>query len=247
MRRAFLLLETIARAPTPPTAAELSAASGLNVSTVYHLLNTLEVDSLVTRADDRRYRVGPQVLYLASTISVSVLEHPGVVAELDMLHASRRETTYVGAWQGGEIVVVAVRPGLVPVVVGGLGVGHQQDSHGATAKAILAFSEPERVERYLQSRHRLMVDREAFDVELTLVRERGFALDDGSFAEGVTCASTPILAADGSAAGALSIAVPAERFHRSSDTLVPELAAAGRRASEQLGYRGWERCDHGSA
>jgi DNA-binding IclR family transcriptional regulator len=236
VQRASLLLDAIARAPAPPTAAELALAAGLNVSTVHHLLNTLEVESIVTRGDDRRYRLGPQILFLASTVPAAVLEHPGVVAELDELHARSRETTYVCAWQGGEIVVLAVRPGLVPVVVGGLGVGYRQHSHGATAKAILAFSEPERVERYLGSRQVSIVDREAFDAELGLIRERGFALDDGRFAEGVTCASAPILAAVGNAIGALSIAVPSERFHISADALIPELAAAGRRASAHLGY-----------
>src|SRR3990172_7194720 len=203
VQRASLLLDTIARAPAPPTAAELAVAAGLNVSTVHHLLNTLEVESIVTRGDDRRYRLGPQILFLASTVPAAVLEHPGVVAELDELHARSPEATYVCARQGG---------------------------------AILAFSELERVERYLGSRQVSIVDREAFDAELALIRERGFALDDGRFAEGVTCASAPILAAAGNAIGALSVAVPSERFHISADALIPELAAAGWRASAHLGY-----------
>jgi DNA-binding IclR family transcriptional regulator len=237
VQRACFLLDAIARSAAPLTAAELAASVGLNVSTSYHLLNTLEVQGLVGRGSDHRYRLGSQILRLAGTVSLGVLEQPGVVAELEELHSRSRETTYVGAWQAGEIVVLTVRQGLVPLVVGGLGIGHRQNSHGATAKAVLAFSDPERVERYLRSRSLTVVDREAFDAELVLTRERGYALDDGNFAAGVTCASAPILGADGRATGALSIAVPADRFRDSSEQLIAAVAAAGRRASAHLGYR----------
>jgi DNA-binding IclR family transcriptional regulator len=94
VERVSLLLDTIARAPASPTAAEHAVAAVFNVSTVHHLLNTLEVESIVTRGDDRCYCLGRQVLFLASTVPAAVLEHPGVVAELDELHARSRETTF---------------------------------------------------------------------------------------------------------------------------------------------------------
>jgi DNA-binding IclR family transcriptional regulator len=194
----------------------------------------LEAEGLVARGEDRRYRLGRQALYLGSSFARGILEQPGLVAELDELHARTRETSYLGSWNDEAVVVLMVRPGLVPVMVGGLGVGDRQDAHGATAKALLASARPEQLERYL--RRRPVLDREAFEAELQIARNRGFALDDGKFAEGVTCVSAPVLTAENRTIAALSVAVPADRFRKQADTLVQEVADAGRRASANLGY-----------
>jgi DNA-binding IclR family transcriptional regulator len=244
VQRACRLLDAIARTPAPATAAELASATALNISTCYHLLNTLEVESLVVRGEDHRYRLGSQVLALAAAAPAGIPRLPELLGELDELNVRSRETAYLVAWQGSEIVVLAVRLGLEPVVAGDTRIGYTENAHArASGKAILAFTSAERVERYLRDHPlrpitaRTVVEPRAFAAQLEEVRRRGFSVEAGEYAEGVTCVAAPILAADGAALGALSLSVPASRFRESSKLLADEVAVAARRASGLLGYR----------
>jgi DNA-binding IclR family transcriptional regulator len=225
--RACRILRAIVESDDPPSAADLAHSLGLNVSTVHHLLNTLVAEGMARKGPDRRYSLGPTIHYLASTVQWEVLARPDVMRELDELHRRTQETTYAGMWQGDEIVVGVVRPGVVPVVVGGLGVGQRQDSFGATAKALLAFSRADRVNRYLKNARRPP----GFDRELAEVRERRYAVDVGRFAEGVACLAAPVTGPDGLAIGTLSVAVPSERFKAKQHALVEAVITASLRAS----------------
>src|SRR3954451_24070358 len=65
--RAVELLEAIAGAPEPETAPALADACGLNRSTAWRILATLEHHGLVERdPDTSRYRLGGGVLRLAA-------------------------------------------------------------------------------------------------------------------------------------------------------------------------------------
>lgn len=65
--RAVVLLKAIANSPHPPTVWELANASGINRSTTWRLLGTLEHHGLVERdTATQRYRVGFAALQIAS-------------------------------------------------------------------------------------------------------------------------------------------------------------------------------------
>jgi DNA-binding IclR family transcriptional regulator len=195
---------------------------------------------MIRKSSDRRYLIGPTLHFLASSVQWDVLALPEVLREFDELHRRTRETTYVGLWQEDEIVVGAVRPGVVPVVVGGLGVGQRQDAYGATAKALLAFAHPQRVERYLE-RLGAKGRPPAFDSELAGVRANRYAIDIDRFAEGVACLAAPVTGPDGFAIGTLSVAVPSHRFEATRESLVGAVVAAGRNASSRGPEDGSER------
>jgi IclR family acetate operon transcriptional repressor len=85
-----------------------------------------------------------------------------------------------------------------------------------------------------------IVDAAALRRALEEIRERGYAMDDEEYDEGVRCVAVPVMATPTELIGALSISAPVNRLTRQRSTeLVPllrrsasELAAAVREKAE---------------
>jgi len=94
--RAAELLEAIARAPEPETAPELADACGLNRSTAWRILATLEHHGLVERdPDSNRYSLGFAVLRLAAAAG-----HAGLDLVLGIPRAPRPMHTSLETMDG---------------------------------------------------------------------------------------------------------------------------------------------------
>ena len=121
-------------------------------------------------------------------------------------------------------------------------VGKRTPLHATGAgKALLAALPPprrdallERVELRAYTPHTI-VDRAALRRTLDDIRERGYAIDDEEYDEGVRCVAVAVVPARGSAVGApiaaLSISAPASRLSRQR---CGELAPALRRTAADL-------------
>ena len=68
--RALELLAAVASSDHPPTVAQLSAVCGLNRSTAWRLLATLETHGMVERQPSGGYRVGYGALRLGAAADV---------------------------------------------------------------------------------------------------------------------------------------------------------------------------------
>src|SRR5215467_2639579 len=72
--RAVALLKSVASATTPPSALELAQACGINRSTAWRLLRTLEYHGLVDRDEiTQRYTVGYGALSVAAAVTDDAL------------------------------------------------------------------------------------------------------------------------------------------------------------------------------
>ena len=72
--RAVALLKSVADATTPPTALELAQACGINRSTAWRLLRTLEYHGLVDRDEiTQRYTVGYGAISVAAAVTDDAL------------------------------------------------------------------------------------------------------------------------------------------------------------------------------
>jgi IclR family transcriptional regulator, acetate operon repressor len=72
--------------------------------------------------------------------------------------------------------------------------------------------------------------------ELDNVRQKGWALDDGQFQEGVCCIAVPFFRSGGCVAGSLAVSVPAARFPAARERIADAVRTSALRASELLGY-----------
>jgi DNA-binding IclR family transcriptional regulator len=243
--RALAFLEIVAQAVRPPKLKEVTAQLGLNVTTGYHMLNTLQRAGYLTREPDGTLRIGGR----AAVLYQGLLRHFVLGRDLhpivEQLSLQTHETAYLSSLSGEGVVVQALVEGTQAVRVTALYVGFSGDEHiRASGKAVLAFMpDIDRTALLIHSMGELTVREhvglmDQLDSELAEVREQGWALDDRQFQDSVCCVAAPFFTSDGTVSGSIAVSLPADRFPQSKPEVVSAVRAAGRRISETLGYQG---------
>lgn len=217
LTRGLQLLESVAAGRTAATLTDLHDASGLPKSTIVRLLSTLTDAGYLVRADERpSYVLGPAVLRIATPYLDSLDVTDLVDAPMRALAETTRQTVNLGLLDGFEVLHLAVvtpsRPlyfdaapgGRAPVYCTGLG------------KALLASLPEGQVAAHLPPTPWPGVQHgarplgpEELGAELRRTQERGYALDENEFAEGLTCVAVRLATA---APVALSVSGPSGEF-----------------------------------
>jgi DNA-binding IclR family transcriptional regulator len=208
VQRAAALLEAIADSPEPRTAPELAERCGLNRSTAWRILATLEEEGLVDR--DRltgRYSVGAAVARLAAAASDSLprLARP----HLEELSRGTGETVSLAVPR--RLQLVYVDQVQAPHVMAADWLGRAVPLHAtSTGKALLAFLPPAELEAALTQSLPRFTDRTITDParlreELERVRRRGYAVSRGELETALWGASAPIRDRAGRAGAVVSV------------------------------------------
>ena len=195
--RAASLLKAIADSPHPPTVVELADACGLNRSTTWRLLTTLDHHGLVERdAVSQRYSVGYAALRLAAAA-----EHDPIVRRarpvLERLALETGETVNLAVAKRATLVYVdQVDP---PTIMAPNWLGRPVPLHATSSgKAFLAFLPeeereallPPRLERFTRT---TVTSRRRLEQQLEQVRRAGYSLCAGELEESLLGASAPVL------------------------------------------------------
>jgi DNA-binding IclR family transcriptional regulator len=207
--RAALLLKAIGDSRHPPTVVELATACGLNRSTTWRLLATLDAHGLIERDPvSQRYSLGYAFLRIAAG------------AELDPLVRRARPVLERLAEDTGEATNLAVarRFNLVyvdqvdpPQIIAPNWFGRSVPLHAtSTGKAYLAFLTPEeqavalpqRLVRYTAT---TVTERHVLEAELEKVRRDGWAVCVGELEESLYGASAPVLSEQGRPVAIVSV------------------------------------------
>lgn len=238
--RACRLLLFVSEQADGCTATEAASAAGMALPTTYHLLNTLVAEGMLVKDSRRRYTVGPKVGALSDAFLRQQSAPEYLLAPLHQLAETTGETAYLTGWRGEEIRVLASVEGAHAVRVAGLHSGYYAHGHArATGKLLLAYARPEVREAYLRKNPptaltpRTIVDVAALEAELALTRERGYAIEQEEFAEGVGCASAPVLE-HGVVIAAYTISAPIHRFGERRQALIDAVVHTAR----SVGARG---------
>lgn len=235
--RASQLLTLVASKRTNNSGKALAEAAGLAVPTAHHLLSTLAAEGLLAQDERARYLLGPKITVLANALDRDGAPPGYMLSTLHEIAEKTGETAYLVKWRRSDIQIVNVVEGTHPVRVV-VPEGPYRDAHArASGKLFLAFLDEDIREDYLRShpirkltpntisaRGKLMKD-------LETIRERGYAIDQEEFQEGVSCVSVPVFEDDVILAG-YSISVPTQRFDEHRERLISvllELASAATR------------------
>ena len=195
--RAAALLKAVADSPHPPTVVELATACGLNRSTTWRLLATLDAHGLIERDSvSQRYSLGYAFLRIAAGAEVDPLVRRARPV-LERLARDTGEATNLAVARRFSLVYVdQVDP---PSIMAPNWFGRPVPLHAtSTGKAYLAFLSPEeqaaalpeRLPRYTQT---TITDRRRLDSQLAQVRRNGFAVCLGELEESLFGASAPVL------------------------------------------------------
>lgn len=233
--RAAELLEALAAAPEPETAPALADAVGLNRSTAWRILATLEHHGLVERdPDTSRYRLGVRILGLAAAAGdepLVRLAHP----ILRRLADATGETVNLAVARRLELVYadqVQARHVMAPNWL-----GHTVPLHAtSTGKAFLAALPdaelvPLALERFTAT---TITDPAALRAELATVRERGYAVSLGELEAALWGVSAAALDAAGRPAAVISVWGTDARVRDRLDELGARSAAAAAELAARL-------------
>jgi IclR family acetate operon transcriptional repressor len=207
---------------------ELADSCGLNRSTTWRLLATLDSHGLIDRDPiSQRYSLGYAFLRMAAGAEVDPLVRRGRPV-LEQLAQETGETTNLAVARRFSLVYVdQVDP---PHVMAPNWFGRTVPLHAtSTGKAYLAFLPeeekeavlPRRLERYTRT---TVTDRRTLGEELAAARRDGYAICVGELEESLFGASAPVLSEQGRPVAIVSVWGTAHRLPRE------RLAEVGRQA-----------------
>src|SRR6185437_5527418 len=222
---------------------EIAKGLGVHKSTAFRLVATLERHDIVSQTEDRgKYRLGVGVLRLAGATRV----------RLDLVQESRPVTLELAGRIGEtvNIVVLSGQEALYLDQVAGpsalqmhMWAGQRVPLHATSnGKVLLAFAGPGTAARLLHDplarfTERTIASVAELEVELDVVRQRGYAVAVDELEQGLTAVSAPIFGIDGHVVASVSASGPSFRI---PDSRLPEVAAAVCSAAAGISRRlGW--------
>jgi IclR family transcriptional regulator, acetate operon repressor len=239
VERALAFMEAVAQARQPPRLRDVAETLGINVTSSYHLLNTLQLAGYVTRDADGTLRIGGRAAILYRGLVRNFELGRELSPLVGALSATTGETAYIAALNRGKVFIQALVEGDQAVRVTGLYVGFSGSEHiRASGKAVLAHL-PDQERDSMLGRCLPGATTEELDAvldELRQVREQGWALDDGAFQEGACCIAAPFFRPDGFVAGSLAVSVPATRFTAAREDITEAVLSSAQQASQIVGH-----------
>jgi DNA-binding IclR family transcriptional regulator len=233
--RAAALLKAVADSRQPLTVLELASATGLNRSTAWRLLATLDRHGLVERDPvTQRYSVGYAVLQMAAGGDYDALVRRARPA-VERLANETGETASLAVAKRFDLVYIDQVE--APQVMSPNWLGRPAPLHATSSgKAFLAWLSPEeravltsgRLKRYTPT---TITSRAKLERELHDVRERGYSVCVGELEETLWGVSSAILNGQERPVAIVSVWGPEHRVRRER---LPEIGKDAVRAARQI-------------
>jgi IclR family acetate operon transcriptional repressor len=232
VHRALDVLEALAAAGGTASLTDLAAACGLPVPTLHRLANTLAGRGYLRQGPGRRYSLGSRLVPLGTDAHALLGER--ALPVLRGLAELTGESANLAVLTQGRAEYVAQAPGRHTMRTF-TEVGNRVALHcTGVGKALLAAIAPAHAARLLGAgplearTAATLTDPVAVRAELELIRERGYALDEGEMEIGVRCVAVGM---PGTAPMAVSVSGPAARM---TDDRITPVVAALREATARL-------------
>jgi DNA-binding IclR family transcriptional regulator len=227
LHKVVAILEAFSTERRTMALAEICAATGFPRSTAHRLAASMREVGLLDQDRQRdRYRLGIRLFGLGNIVLANMDLHREARPVVASLSRVSGHLVHLAAFDGRRAVVihrVDPSPGggapltlveAAPVHCTGVGKAILAFQPAATLEAILAAD----LERYTDT---TITSGRKLRAELRLIRERGYAVDDGEHQPGTRCVGAPIRDPSGRIVAGLSVSGPARALRRDQ---VPALA-----------------------
>jgi IclR family transcriptional regulator, KDG regulon repressor len=201
VKRAFQILDLVARRDNNLTISDLSRELGISKSTVHGIAQALEgIGAVVRNEETKCYTLGMTLLQLAHTAYARLDLKDVARPFLDDLMKSTRQTVFLGIRSGDRVSIIdtvestqdlkitAHIGARIPLLVG---------ATGKVFMASLPESEAAQLIRSVGLRRNTensITDPEQYMEEIRTARKAGYALDNGEYLQGVRAVAAPIYA-----------------------------------------------------
>lgn len=242
--KALDVLEYLASVGEATGVTEVSRQVGLDKSTTYRILVTLEHRGYVAQDElTRKYRLGFKFLELYQSASGPMELKKVAGPVLDKLVRDCNETSHLGILDKGEVFYLESRECFQLMKVASH-VGLRNPIHcTALGKALLAVLPEEEVELLCKEKglkrftDHTLTSLAKLKKELEKIRKSGYAVDNQELYYGTRCLAAPVRNHEGKVIAAVSIAGPSNRVTPDKiKGLSKKVMAAGGEISKLLGY-----------
>jgi DNA-binding IclR family transcriptional regulator len=208
-------------------AQEVAKALGLTAPTAHRILAALQRHGLVERETaTKRYRLGLSLFAMGAKAADGTGLRRLCRPALTRIAAQTGDTVFLMARSGFNVVCVDRQEGsyIIGSLTGHIG-GQVPLGVGSASLAILAFLPIEEAEIVMEANARLYDDyiglnSDVIRAQLTYVREKGYALDQGQLVAGISALAVPILPQGRDVMAALTINMTSARLPKKR---IPEL------------------------
>ncbi|WP_044747471.1 IclR family transcriptional regulator [Bacillus alveayuensis] len=241
--KAIQILEILAKNPKGLLIKEISIELKINLSTTYHLINTLLDYRYVNKLEDDVYILGYQIPFLHNAFLQSQTSHSILNTHLQELSNVTQETVYLGQEVNGEIILTGIIECPQAIKVNALYIGYKDYTYArALPKSIMAFWSDEKIKEYFKGKTFEKITEstpssldELMD-ELIEVKKRGYCLDEQGFTRGICCIAFPVFDAFKNPIASYSIAMPYERYKQHKEEYIKKVSIVAKKASKYFGH-----------
>ncbi|MFD8000473.1 IclR family transcriptional regulator [Streptomyces mirabilis] len=237
--RAAVILSAFDATHRELTLAALVQRSGLPRSTAHRTADKMIRLGWLDKPDDR-YRIGNRLFEISSLAPIRHELREAVLPFLQDLHQAARTTVQLGVLDGTQILVVDRISGHRPMPMLSQPGGTIPAYCSALGRAILAYSDPAKVEAVLSAglpprTPRTLTSSVAVLRELAAIPDQGWAVDREEGNIGVSCVAAPIFGPLGESVAALSVTGPSKLVR--ADRIGPAVRLAAAAASRAYSTR----------
>lgn len=241
VQRALEVLEIVASSRERLQVRAVSTALNHNLSSTYHIVNTLLAEGYLERRSDGTLGIGGKIGMLNDALvrGHSLLDVARPIVE--ELASVTGETVYLTRFSGRAAVIQLVIESDHSLRVSGLAVGYSgNEDRRASGRAVLAHVEPDRLTETLTTIVG-QADPEHLDERISYaqraiaaVRSAGFAFDDEEFEPGVSCVAAAYFGPNGAVAGSVALSAPSIRASKMTGEFKDEVIRAADRITDAL-------------
>ena len=245
IERAFKLLDLLSEYPNGIQITRLSEKASLSKSTVHRLLSTLiNMNYVLKDPDSDKYKLGYRLIYLSRNLINNIDVIPTAKSFLEKLSEDVNETIHLCIEDSGEIMYVdKIESNQTIRMFSRVGSKAPMYCTGV-GKVLLSGMDPEKyrsiVEKieFIKRTPKTITSKEEMNLEIELIKNQGYALDDIENEEGIRCIAAPIIDSQGKFIASFSVSGPSNRItmERINDELADKVRETSMKISRQLGY-----------
>ncbi|MFJ2619809.1 IclR family transcriptional regulator C-terminal domain-containing protein [Glutamicibacter sp. NPDC087344] len=228
------------------TLSDVAARTGLSRATARRFLLTLQELGYV-RSDGKYFELTAKVLQLGYAYLSSATLPQLIEPVLENLSAAVGESASAAVLEGNEIMYVA-RVHTRSIMRVGISVGTRfPAANTSMGRVLLAFADPETVERILADGVRSLTGRgienaEDLRGELAKIRAQGYALVDQELAVGLRSVAVPVFDRAGETVAAMNVSMSValnstDSVHEAAELVLPKLQEAAQQVQDALAAR----------
>lgn len=239
LSNALDVIELLCAEPNLGT-SEITKKLKMGRSAVFRILATLESKGYVLKDNNSKYKLSFKLVSIGQNIKQSDTLIPQIHPYLERITTMTGETSHLVIWHSDtEIIFIDKVLSSSSIHMTSM-VGLTRTAHlTGTGKALLAFSEPERIQTYMEkvSFSKMTLNsigtRWELAEELSKICKNGYSIDDEESENGLFCIAAPIFQL-GKPIAAISISGPSQRMKENQERNIRLVLEVTQKISESL-------------